>query len=586
MRAKFEIRSLNDKQLYYSYNPFTATDTAGQPESLTVSRSFGHHGQATLKFEDVGRVLDKTKIRTPSRLKVWLSKADSNWVGYYSGFLRATMPSMHIGPQSNHLELVSGGLGQRANERLLDFDRTTPNVLDDGVTLDINDVQQQADEMIEDSLSDSNEYPADTPDSNTEGSDGFNFMNETKVKDAGTLKDYLHSIVARFVTIQDFWNMIENYTGGRVYIDFDGFAQFTPLPTPLSINKGFLLTRKANPLTDSSDTTCQIVGGSYKQLDSFLIDQGYANKQYGILAADFPPDNDNPGDDDGSVSALANEMATLIKPPTNPNWELWVGVTLDDGSDGDRHVQRSRWRFAQADPVTGGIVNTGGTIFSFYGYEQDYNITEGGMQWLRIAVDRGQLDSETPVWLILTSVNASSTTGFWRWNVDDSYKGFSATAAPGASSDSNGGSGWTYFTGGNNFVVRMIRHKDQAFSCSFNGGIRARSLIEQGIGNFPQQVDTPLAGIKYMLALGRMRSSPQRTYPNVIIRPPNLPVFEGDVFQLKVPEQNLGIAGRPAEVAQISDVSYTFGGEVGAQGENALGAKFLDITLRTYPQGY
>lgn len=584
MRARIEIWSLNNQQQYYSYNPFTATGTSGQPESLTVSRSFQHHGQATLKFEDKGRVLDKTKIRTPSRLKVWLSKEDANWVPYYHGFLRATMPSMHIGPESNHLELVSGGIGQRANERILDFDRTTPSVLDDGVTLDINDVQQQADEMIRDSINDENEYPADTIEDNVEGGSGLGYIDSSHVKDLGTLKDYLHSIVARFVTMQDFWNMIENYTGGRVYVDFDAAAQFTPLPTPVSVNKGFLLTRKANPLTDSSDTTCQIVGGSYKQLDSFLVDQGYANKQYGILAADFPPDNDNIVDDDGSTSSLANEIATLIKPPTNPNWELWVGVTLDDGTDADRHVQRSRWRFVRNDPLTNTIVNTNGTIFSFYGYEQDYNITDGGMQWVRIAVDRGQLDSEVPVWLVLSSVNASSTTGFWRWNFDNAFGGFSALAANGATSDTNGGTGWTYSTG-NNYVVRMIRHKDQAFSCSFNGGIRSRSLIEQGIGNFPQQVDTPLAGIKYMLGLGRMRSSPQRTYPNIIIRPPNMPVFEGDVFQLKIPEQSVGCAGRPAEVAQISDVSYAFGGEVGAQ-EASLGAKFLDITLRTYPQGY
>lgn len=586
MRAKFEVRDLTDNALLYSYNPFTATGKQGQPLMLSVSRSINHAGAVRIVFQDSDLVIDKEQVRTPARVKVWLSKENANWVGYFQGFVRGQTKRMGMN-DATFYELTTPGLGQRANERILDFDRTTPDTLEDGITLDVNDIQQQADEMIKDSLNDPNEYPQDIRTDRTEGGNGYNFMNHTKVKLAG-LNDYIHSIVARYVTMRDFWNFIEGFTGGRVYVDFDGFARFTPLPTPVNQSTGFVLKRLADPTLDQSDSTCQLVEGSFRQFDSFVIDSGYANRMIGILPADPEPDPDNPPSSSNKTSNLSFEIAMKVRVPTNPNWDLWVGVQLNDGSGADNHVPRSRWRFCRDDGNK--PMDVGGIIDSFYAYEEGYNLTRGGLQWLRAGngKDKGvDIDSEEDVWLILSSVNASSTNGYWEWYHDNSgIQGFSATASPNTSDATDGGSGWNVSLSGPSYIYQLLRHKDQAQTISFDQGIGYRSMIEQTIGTFPNQVNTVRGGLKYLLSIGRLRSGPQRTYDNVIIRAPNKPIFEGDLFQIENPKYGISQPGRRAEFGNCADVNYTFGSEKGTPDLFTLGTKFMTLTIKTYPQGY
>lgn len=585
MRAKFQIYDVKGKTKFYDYNPFTATGIEGQPLKMFLNRGFGHHGNILLTFENSGNAIDKLNITTPCRIKVQLSKEDGNWTNYLSTIVRKAKSHMHQS-DTRFYTLTSYGLGQRANERVLEFDRTTPDVLDDGITLDPNDVQQQADEMIKDTLNDHNEYPSDIMEDQVEGSDGYNFLNETQVKTFG-FKDYIHSIQDRFVMMQDVWNHIEDFVFGRVYVDYDGFVQFTPYPTPLKQNNGFILTRNLNKTLDLADNTCLVTGMSFGFEDSHLVDSGYTNRMLGILQKDLVPDNINKPNHSNKTSNLSFEIAQLVRFPTNPNWELWAGVQIVDGTDADRHAQRSRWRICRRN-TDGSIMNVGGIVDSFYGYEQSYNITEGGFEWVRIATEKTNIDSEIYYWLILSSVNASATTGSWEWYHDNgAVRGQSATASPNTSTATDGGSGWTYNKAGPIYDVILRRYKDQPMTCSFDGAIGHRSMIEQTFGTFNQQVSNYLAATKYFLEIGRLRCRPQRHYPGLVVRCPNRPIFEGDLFQIQVPEFNLSTPGRRAEYGMCSDVNWVFGNDAGEEdGLTALGTKFLNLSIRSFPIGY
>ena len=588
----FQIKIWDDLQAdtdtdppYYEFDPWDYSTTKNYPTFASLSRSMVHHGIMELQLEDDGYIINTDRLRTPAKFECYQGKQDGEMRKYLFGILRGFGHS--AGYKGKILYNLAGyGWGIRMSERIIDFDRNAPVKNLNGIELDQSAVNSRANEILKDGVGNQFEYPNDVDDGQTESTAGYNWIHSNNLDTSSNIQDFIASVVLRFGTIQDLANLVEQTTGGRVFVDFDRDVQLLSRPFSYSNNHGFVFKDLINRDIDDPDTTAYLTSGLVEYGYSMLVDNGYSNHIYGIL----PADNDPPVDTWDSYTSYTNnkdfEIAVPFRPPTNPNWMLWIGAQLNDG-DADNNVPRSRWRIANdANPLgvlPSTIVNVGGIVNSYYGYQGGYDLDQSKTEAIFITKNRGGLDSRKWYWLILSSVNADAT-NYWRWARTSSTTATRATAPINTSTSTDGGSGWTYNTAANLMAFFFGRSKAQPMSIINDKSIRKNMVIDSAV-DLPIHVKERFGATVYMLGVARFRTRPRPVFENVTIRPPNKNIFEGDIATIRHSDLRFGtVKGSRAVLAQIGDVNYTYGVRNGGGEDPAqIGLKKLSLTLLGYP---
>lgn len=575
--------SLDKSEIFYDYDAFSPTDPRVIYASVTLSLS--HHGQFTIQIDDGDRLLDTTKIANGARVLISFGKTQATLLTHLSGMIRST--GYERGCGENLLYTVSGfGTGIRLNERILDVLMDEPRLLD-GSTVDTTDPDYAANKVVDDAFDDADYYPRSIYPSEVEGSGGYEFINSSGTTVDSPIHDFIPGVVLRFGEIEDLMRQIEDYTGGRVYVDEQDRIQLQPIKTPLSVNNGFKITTDVNLTSDLGANTLYIDQDSdYSFSEAIDKSAGYSNSLFGILPASVVPDVDSSGDS-LYLENKTVEIAFKFKPITNPHWRLYAGVEaigMDNVSD--ENTVRTRWRVCQDD--NGVPMDTGGIIANRYMYpNQEYNTADGGLQVINI-FGRGSndLDENTWYWLILSSTNATATE-YWRWyyNDDENYTTTYATASPGTSDANDGGTGWNLGSK-RKFSLFQGRFKAEPYNILDVLGVRKRVLIESVTPSFPQQIRSKQAATKYLCGLVFYSSRPRRVYDFPNLTMPNNPVFPGDVCNIVDSRLDFTTPGNRAIGGQITDVTYSFGVRGAGSGRDSKGQSSLSLGVVEFPGAY
>lgn len=576
------IKSLDKKSNHYVFNPYTWNNAAGGVTYCSLSLGTNQHGQFEIEFEDASKTIDDTLVKQPARCYIYFGKSESNFNLMLSGMIRQ---SGYIrGCENNLLYYISGfGTGIRTNERILDVNEAPTKTTRDGVTIDTTDEDFHARNIIDDSVDDGGYYPENITDEVQEGGDdSYDYLEISGQLDDSPVKDFIPGMQSRFQEMGDVWNQVEDYTGARAYVDIDDKPQLQPLMTPLSAKYGFMITAHPSD-SDLADTTMYI-NEDYSFFNSIQKDAGYSNGMYGILPADLTPDKEYFTDDTYWQQNDDVEIAQRFRPPTNPNWRLFAaveGVGLTNIQS--ENSVRGRWRLAADDNGEPGEI-----LANRYMYPNEhYSTSEGGMQTIEI-MGRGNTDLSVNryYWLILSSVNATATE-YWKWFtfrlVDG--RGESMTAAPGTSSDSDAGSGWTSTPG---YLQMMLttRFKAEPFGIFDQKAIDNNILIESVAQGFPQQITSKLAAAKYLVGLMQYSARPRRVFQFPSLTVPNNPVFPGDIAYIVDDRFDFSTSGNPVVTGSITDLNYTFGVRNAGLSPSSKGMSSLALNVVGHNQFY
>lgn len=578
------VMSLDKETTYYSYAGWTPTTTNGVIY-CNVGLSLSNHGTFEFQVDDSTKTLDSATLRNGARVYIYLGKTEPTRVTMLSGMIRQTGYSR--GCNDNLIYNVAGfGTGIRFNERILDI-TLDPPVTDDGTTIDTSDDEFFADQVIDDSVDDTDYYPKGTANTHVEGTGGYEYIDTSNTQGDSPIQDFIPGVNLRFGEIDDLHQQIENYTGGRVYVDPQDKLQFQPVKTPLSANTGFVITTNYQPTIDPADTTMYVLSDDYTYTDSISKDAGYSNSLFGILPASVVPDKDTNSDLTNYYQNKDVEIAMRFRPITNPNWRIFAtveGVGLTNIQN--ENTVRGRFRICADD--NGVPKNTGGIIANRYIYPNEfYSTTESPVQTVEV-FGRGSndLDENSYYWLILSSVNATATE-YWRWYKDDvssSSTAYTATASTGTSSASDGGTGWTI----NNTKMAMIqtRFKAEPYNILDHQGVHNRILIESVTPSFPQQITSKMGATKYLLGLVNNSNRPRRVYDFPSLTVPNKPPMPGDVCVLIDSRFSFSTSGNICRAGQITDLNYSMGIKNGGSSPSSIGLTSLSMSVIAYPHAY
>ena len=581
---RIQIKSLDKTQTFHTFNPFTFTGTSRALIYCNVNLSLSQHGTFEFQVDDHLQSLDIDNIKNGNRVVISMGKTNNNLFTHLSGMIRQTGYSR--GCEDNLLYNVSGyGTGIRLNERILDVLLDELKTID-GSTVDQTDSDFFANRVVDDALDRASYYPKSIYSGEVEGTGGFGYINSSGATVTSPVKDFIPGVLLRFGEIEDLFSQIEGYTGARIYVDEQDRIQLQPVKTPLSTNSGFKITTNVQLDSDLADNTMYVDAETdYTFSDSIGKDSGYSNSLFGILSASVPPDKDA----SGANNFLENktvEIAMRFKPITNPHWRLYAGVE----GVGLTNVQsensvRGRWRICADD--NGKPQNIGGIIANRYMYPNEhYTTADGGLQTIEI-FGRGSndLDENTWYWLILSSVNAT-TTEYWRWYYDPaSSQHQSATAAPNTSTADDGGTGWTV-TNTRKMVLFQGRFKAEPHNILDVLGVRKRIMIESVIPNFPQQITSKQAAVKYLVGLIHYASRPRRIFQFPSLTVPNKPVFPGDTCCIVDDRFGFSTGGNPVIGGQITDVNYQMGIKGGGTSPSSIGQTRLQLSVVAFPGNY
>lgn len=586
--AKVVIKSL-DRSTLYIHDPFNPP--AVNPVIFcNLNLSLSHHGSFELQIEDsdltldTGETLDRTGINNAARVLIYLGKTPDKMYLRFSGMVRQS--GYTRGCENNLLYNLSGfGTAIRFNERILDVHLEPPVLDSDGVTLDTSNPEFFADEIIDDSVDQKNYYPQGTLKAKVEGDGGYGHLDTSSTVGNSPIQDFIPGVHLRFGEIEDLHSQIENYTGARVYVNQIDKVQFQPLRTPFSENNGFVITTDYQPTRDLADNTMYARSEDYTWADSIDKAAGYSNSLFGILPASVVPDvKTNSGLTDNYENKTV-EIAQRFRPITNPNWRLFCTVEaigMDNTADED--AVRARWRICKDD--NGVPMNTGGIVANKYmPPNKHYNTSDGGLQTIEIMGEgNADLNENDYYWLILTSVNATGSI-YWRWYKDNDLRSFTATASPGTSSDTNGGTGWTTKES-ERMSMLQTRFKAEPYNILDTKAIFNRILIESVVPSFPQQITTKQGATKYLLGLMQGTARPRRVYDFNSVTCPNKPPQAGDVCVIRDPRFNFSMPGHRVEAGQITDVNYSFGAKGGGSTPSSKGLEELSLSVIGYPNLY
>lgn len=579
MVARIQIKKL-DKSVLYTHDPFNPP-SVNPCIYMSLNLSLSHHGDFELQLLDEDLTLD-SDIKAGGRVTITLGKESSKMFLRFSGMIRSTGYTRGMG--NNTLFNLSGfGSAIRFNERILDV-RKDPPVLDsDGVTIDTSNPEFFADEIIDDSVDQKNYYPKDVS-SKVEGTGGYGYIDTSSVTGDSPIQDFIAGINGRFVEIEDIHGQVEDYTGGRVYVNQIDKLQFQPIRTPLSANDGYLITTVPDD-NHLADNTMYVRSEDYTFTDSIDKASGYSNSIYGILPASPVPDEETNTDFTAFYENKTVEIAQRFKPPTNPNWRIYCtveGIGLTNVQS--ENTVRARFRVCKDD--NGKPMNTGGVIANKYFYPNEfYSTSDGGIQTVQVmGLGNTDLSENSYYWFILSSVNATSTE-YWRWYKDESQRSLTATAAPATSSATDGGTGWTVKESERMGMIQT-RFKAEPYNIMDHQAIKNRIIIESVVPSFPQQIFTKLGATKYLLGLMQMQSRPRRIFDFPELTLPNKPPQAGDICIIKDDRFGFSTSGNPIEAGQITDVSYSMGSKGGGVTTSSKGMTSLSLSVVAYPREY
>lgn len=578
---KIVIKSLNKRTTYYSFNPFTWNNAAGGITYCSLGLGTNQHGQFEIEFEDADKTIDDTLVKSPARCYIYFGKSESNFNLMLSGMIRQA--GYTRGCEDNLLYNVSGfGSGIRINERILDVNEAPTKTTRDGVTIDPTDHNFHANRLVDNTLDDSGFFPENITSSTVEGTGGLAHINSSGTELESPIEDFIPGLVSRFQEMGDAQNQIEDYTGARVYVDTDDRIQLQPLMAPYSARYGFMIT--TNPQdSDSADNTMYVIE-DYSFVNSWQKDAGYSSGMYGILPADTVPESDHFTDNTYYWENKTVEVAQRLRLTTNPNWRIFAAVeAVGMANTSSENTVRTRWRLAYDDNGAPGEVFANRYMYA----NQNYNTADGGMQTIEI-MGRGSNDISVNdyYWLIFSSVNATATE-YWRWFTNRlvDQRGESMTAAPGTSTATDAGSGWTATPGYSQMIV-TTRFKAEPFGILDEKAINENILIESVAQGFPQQITSKLAASKYLVGLMQYSARPRRVFqfPNLTV--PNQPVFPGDIAYIVDSRFNFSTSGNPVVSGTITDLNYTFGVKNAGLSSNSKGMGSLALNVVGYNQFY
>jgi len=571
-------------QTLYSFNPFAGT-TAGGVTYCNVSLGINNQGTFDIEIEDTDLTIDTTQVKAGARVYIQIGKQNGMMTQVLSGMIRNA--GFTRGCENNLLYSISGfSTGIRLNERILDVHTTPTNLLSNGVTIDPSDPDFSADNIVDDALDDESDYyPKDTYKSIVEGTGGYGYIDSSTTTQDSDIEDFIPGMEQRYQEIQDVYNQVEEYTGGRTWVDQFDKIQFQPMMTPLTSNSGFIITATIDRDNDLASNTMYIdADQGYTWVDSIDKGGGYNSSLYGVLPPDPVPDADT-GANSNFYSNKTVEVASRIRLPTNPNWRIYAAVeAIGMDNVAAENTVRTRWRLCEDD--NGVPKNTNGILGNRYMYaNQKYNTADGGRQMIEI-MGRGNTDIDVNknYWLIFSSLNSTPTV-YWNWYYFNNGIGTTATAAPGTSSDTNGGTGWA-ITQGPQMSLVTGRFKSEPFVIRDQKAIDERILIESNISNFPQQITSKLAAVKYMIGLMYYGARPRRTFSFPSVTMPNNPVFPGDIAYIVDPRFNFSTSGNPVVTGQISDINYQFGGKGAGLSPSSRGQSDLSLSVVSHSQFY
>lgn len=575
------IKSLDKSTTYYTYNAFKPSDQ-NPVIYCSVELSLDHHGVFELQIDDTDRELDTDLISNGARVEISMGKTNSETPKHLSGMIRQT--GFTRGCASNLLYNISGfGTGVRFNERILDVIKDAPNTID-GTTVDTTDPDFAANKIVDDALDSEGFYPENVDSTEVDGTGGYGYINSSGTVVESPIKDFIPGVLLRFQEAEDLFNQIESYTGGRVYVDRDDKLQFQPTKHSTGV-KGFRITTNINPDADLADSTIYVSSDNYSFSDSIEKNSGFSNSVYGILSASPLPDKDYYNDTGTYYANKTVEIAMRFKPITNPHWRLWCGVE----GVGLTNIQsensvRGRWRICEDN--AGVPKNAGGIVANKYMYPNEfYNTADGGLQTIQV-MGKGSVDLDENLyyWLILSSENSTSTE-YWRWYYDDSLNAQTATASPGTSSSTDGGSGWSV-SSDKRMLFTQTRFKAEAHCALDNLSVARRIRIESVLPSFPQQIVSKSGAIKYLLASLNQTSRPRRIFQFQGCSVPNLPIHPGDVACIVDSKFAFSNPGQRVVAGQVANINHTFGIKDGGSSSQSRGQTEMSLNVLAFPLSY
>jgi hypothetical protein len=580
---RITIKSLDKNTTYYEYNSFNPS--TGRIIYARVSTSLSSNGSFKIQFLDNDLSLDRTNIRSPSRVYIEVGKNGLSFKTIFSGMIRSH--GVHKGYQDNILYSIEGfGSGIRRNERILDVEISASKLEDDGVTIDTTDSDFFLDNIVDETLDNLNYFPDDVILENKEGQSGLEYIDSTTTQQDSIIEDFIPSLTHRFDEIQDVHDVLEDLSGARIFVDVNDKIQVQPKLTPSTANYGYLITDIVDKVRDNGENTIYI-RGPYNYDFHYSKDNSYSSKLYSILPPDPAPDID----DSAETTFLENktvEIAQRFKPPTNPNWRLYAAVEAIGMTNVEsENSVRGRWRIC-LDNNKGFPQDQDGIIENRYMYpNKHYNTSTGGLQVIQISKENPStdLDSTKWYWLILSSVNATSTI-YWRWYHNNSVVGGnSATAAVGTSSDVDGGTGWTTKRGPK-MELFIGRFKGEPYACTDHKAVESNILIDSFIPSFPQHINTKIGAVKYSVGLmaNVARPKPIWNFSELTV-PNNIPVV-GDMAVVRDSKLFLSTSGQPVSVGQITDIELIWGSEDGGSDPSSMGPTRMSLNLVGYPLSY
>jgi len=591
-QPKIEIKNLGNTTTYYTFDAF-ADITTNKVVYCKVDLGIDHHGTFEIQIENSNQALDTTNIKKGQRVIISVKKdATLTYNRLISGLIRKTGYTRGIGGQA--LYTIQGSTTAiRFNERITYFVREAAKLAQDGITIDVTDVNMKADTLLQTLLNISGEaYTA------------------SGIAASSDVENFIASIADEFGELQDGINTIEDQSTGEVFVDTSDTVQFRHQLQPSgNSGRGFIL-RDTVGTTDDADITCYY-DGTPEYYESIYKSDGFASRNYGLLPAETAPSSKEEMGILGSgvgffvQTGSAQEWAQKFRPTHShflPGDVIVAGLEMIGGGGGTTVPWITRFRIAGPDTANtpnalSVIVNIDFPSFSFPNpiplnvatAAADNTILILNEQTFfgpsNIKLNSFDLDTTKNYWLICSKTNIPASHAFaWPYRTLTGGSGMFANA--GGSNDSGAGSGWSFSTIAGVTAFSIPRRRSIAFESSDHKAIantgsghtgNASAVIESTLTNIPSVVKTKEAMHKYLANQIYYMARPQPTWPTFRVSIPNIPVLPNDPLMIVDSTLLFSTSGRQVVTATTGAMSYEFGTRGGA-GNSISSSLYLNIT--------
>jgi hypothetical protein len=544
---KIEIKNLGNTTTYYTFDAF-ADITTNKVVYCRVDLGVDHHGTFEIQIENSAQTLDTTNIKKGQRVIISVKK-DSTlaYTRLLSGLIRKTGYSRGIGGQA--LYNISGSTTAiRLNERVLRFVKTAARFVDGSINM--SDSNMIADNLLQIGFTSTTNYPLGK---DTEQSLGI--INGSGIVTASDVENFIADVNIEYGELQDLVSLIEEQSGGEVFVDVNDLVQFRHQLQPISNNgKGFILKDMVGT-ADDADITCYY-DGSPEYWESAFKSDSYSNRIYSIL-----PGEAEPTAADSVAYSTATDMsiayvAQKFRPQSHkPN------IILALQSTGVPLAGIFGWINADVAGVPGGFSQT-----TFFSHIETYGTTTALVKMDNVQHLEG-LDTTKDYWFIVGKQGTGANHYSWMRN---------PTTPPTTATANALGGPWTVSTS-NPACGFWLPRRTQAYECSDYKSRSEVGLIESPLINTSATIKTKEALYKYMPNQLYYMARPQVSWSTFRVSVPNLPVLPNDPLIIVDSTLLFSTAGRQAVTATTGAMSYEFGSR-GGIGNSIQSSLYLNIT--------